>query len=170
MSFSIAAALASLLARGPGAILRCSSLKFRVISFLLCSGAFSKVFGIQLVGAWHVDVVPPIVSALVATGQQDCGSLRIESVQDPVWPAGVLNPQLPHLGIAALCHAGTVREAQVRTQFLKQDYGSVDAPLLVRREPDSCLLTSDFCLLSSRSAYSYRSTSAGAMRVALRAG
>jgi hypothetical protein len=92
MSFSIALAFASLLARDPGVIFRWSSLKFRGISFLLCSGAFPKIFGIQFVGAWHVDVIPPVNSALIATSQQDCRSLRIESIQNPVWPAGVLDP------------------------------------------------------------------------------
>src|SRR5580658_5308917 len=108
ISFNIALALASLLARDSGVIFRCSSLKFRVISFLLYSGAFPKIFGVQLVGAWHIDFVPPIVSALVAACQQNRRSMRAESVQHPVWPACVLDTQLAHMGIAALCHAGTV--------------------------------------------------------------
>jgi hypothetical protein len=38
------------------------------------------------------------------------------------------------MGITALCDAGTVRETQVRTTFLKQDYASVHVLLFVFRE------------------------------------
>ena len=57
------------------------------------------MFVIERVCDRNVLFVPAIVSNLGASKKEKGNSSGVEGVENPVWPAPVLNPELPHVSV-----------------------------------------------------------------------
>ena len=54
---------------------------------------------IQPIRQGDVSLIPPIVPGLLAADQEDRHAPGVEGIQDAVGPAGVLHPELAHVGV-----------------------------------------------------------------------
>jgi len=95
------------------------------------------MFVVEFVRKRDVDVVPPVVSALVATDENDGRATRIERVQQADWATLMLESQLAHVGVARTLYGVGVRSRKCRAHLFKNQYDGIDGDLrfLVERVP-----------------------------------
>ena len=76
-------------------------------------------------------VIPSVVSGLVAANREDRGPPRIECVQYPIWPPGMLDSLLPHVVVFGSLDAGTIRMLERHAVFFKQFHVCAQTRLLL---------------------------------------
>ena len=57
------------------------------------------MFVIEIICNRNVLFIPAIVSSLGGSKKEDGDSPGVEGVENPVWLASVLNPELPHVSV-----------------------------------------------------------------------
>jgi hypothetical protein len=80
------------------------------------------------------NVIPSVVSGLVAANQQDRGSPRIECVQYTKRSPGMLDTQFPHVIVSGRLDAGTVRVLEPHAVFFEQFHICTHTRLLLCRQ------------------------------------
>jgi len=93
------------------------------------------MFFVQPVRLRYVFPIPAVVTALVAADQQNRRAARIESVQDAIRFALVLNPKLTHLTEPRAAHIGAMGKRELRPLGFEQPDAGVDRYLDAFVEP-----------------------------------
>ena len=78
------------------------------------------MFVVESVRHRYIDVVPAVISSLVATDQQNRTAARIEGVERSIGAAFGLRPELTHMTVSGAIDPTAVRKAQVQKQILEQ--------------------------------------------------
>ena len=85
---------------------------------------------VQLVGSWNVDLVPPVVTCLVAADEQDRRAFRIERIQHSERSSVNLDAEFAHMRVSRPVHARTHRISKVGAILLEHSDGGIDFDLL----------------------------------------
>jgi hypothetical protein len=70
---------------------------------------FLEVLRVDPVGGTYESLIPAVISGLLAPDQQHGLPPGIERVENAIGPTAVLNPEFPHVGVAAVFDPGAVR-------------------------------------------------------------
>jgi len=88
------------------------------------------MLGVDCISFRHELLVPPGIARLVSADEKHPGPARIESVEDTVRTALVLNPQFAHVGELRATNCIGIRPWKGRSRILKHVNRGVNAILL----------------------------------------
>jgi hypothetical protein len=75
------------------------------------------------------DMIPTIISSLIATEQQDCASVRVKSKEHPIRFTRMLYPKLFHVRMTRRVNKIGMRTRKTGANLLKQDHFGVHVHL-----------------------------------------
>src|SRR6266567_4406803 len=129
MSRSIRAVSDSLCAWASGDMRSRNSLKFRTFGISILLFQFFQVLIVEPVCDGDENLVPTAIAGFVAADQQESISVWIERIENPVWTPFMLNPQLPHMPMAASSDLRAIRMTQCDTLQFQKAYRRIHADL-----------------------------------------
>ena len=94
------------------------------------------MFVIESICDRNVFFVPAIVSSLGTSKKENGDSPRVEGVENPVWPAPILNPELPHVPVPGSGDLARLGERELGASLLQEPDYDVDGILFFSIECD----------------------------------
>jgi hypothetical protein len=78
------------------------------------------MFVVESISHRYIDVVPAVVSGLVATDQQNRDAVWVKGEERSIGTAFVLRPELTHVAMPGPVDSAAMRKAKVRSAFFDQ--------------------------------------------------
>ena len=78
------------------------------------------MFVVESVRRRYIDVVPAVISSLVATDQQNRTAARVKGVKRSIGVTFVLCPEFTHVAVLGTVDSAAMRETQIRPTFFEQ--------------------------------------------------